>query len=320
MSRRKKPVPRSGPTWDEALDLFVTYLKAKRAAAGTIEEYSLTLRHVRDHFAAQPPAAVTLADLREYQAGLLDGRTSRTGRRLSASSVAKVSCVIRRFFAFLVDDEVLPTNPAARLELPRVPPRLVGDVLSVKEITRLLAAVDTSGPRGLRDRTMLEVLYATGVRRAELLALDVSDLDHDERDLVVRSGKGGKGRRIPLTRSAYAVVMSYLDEARGALQSAHPDSYCALFLSHRGRRLDEMSIARALREARAAAHLRKKITPHTLRRSFATHLLQGGASLRHIQVLLGHSDLSATARYLRLDARELRRELLLKHPRERIDL
>ena len=320
MSTRSSKPKSSKLTWAEAIDLFVMHLKAKRAAHGTVEEYSLSLGHVRDHFAKRPLVEVTLSDLRAYQAGLFDGRASRSGRRLTASSVAKVSCFLRRFFAFLAEEGRLSANPALRLEQPHVPPRMVGDVLSVKEVTRLLAAVDTSGPRGLRDRAMVEVLYATGVRRAELLALDLGDLDHDERDVIVRAGKGGKGRRIPITRSAYAVVRDYLDEARGALQSSHPDSYHSLFLSHRGRRLDEMSVHRLLHSARKGARLRKEVTPHTLRRSFATHLLQGGASLRHTQVLLGHADLSTTARYLRLDTRELRRELLLKHPRERIDL
>lgn len=316
MSRRKSS--KVALTWEDALDRYETHLRAKRSAKTTLEEHQLALGHLRDRMSVL--SEITLTNLRAYQAGLFSGSTSASHRHLSAGSVAKVSSIIRTFFAFLVEDELLPTSPAARLEQPRVPPRVVGDVLSTKEITRFLAAADTSTPLGHRDRAMVEVLYATGVRRAELLALDLGDLCHDEREVIVRAGKGGKGRRIPLTRSAYLVVRGYLDETQSALQSAHADSSCSLFLSKRGRRIDEMTIVRVLRRLRTAATLRKKITPHTLRRSFATALLQGGASLRHIQVLLGHADLSTTARYLKLDTRELRREILLKHPREKIDL
>lgn len=316
----KKKTKQTALTWEDALDRYEVHLRAKRAAKTTIEEHLLALGHVRDHLHDRTPDQVTLIDLRAYQAGLFSGQTSASHRHLSAGSVAKVSSIIRTFFAFLVEEELLTTSPAARLEQPRVPPRVVGDVLSVKEVTRFLAAAAPGSTLGHRDRAMVEILYATGVRRAELLALDLGDLDHDERELIVRAGKGGKGRRIPLTRSAYLVVQGYLDEARPALQSQHADSARALFLSKRGRRIDEMTVVRIMRRLRSAAKLRKRITPHTLRRSFATHLLQGGASLRHIQVLLGHADLSTTARYLRLDTRELRREILLKHPRERIDL
>ena len=130
-------------------------------------------------------------------------------------------------------------------------------------------------------------------------------------------GKGDKGRIVPVTRSAYTVVKDYLDLARPQLASARTDSACALFLSRFGTRLDAKTMKRLLDGLRLRAGLEKPVTPHTLRRSTATHLLQAGASLRHIQILLGHSSLDTTAAYLRLDAHDLRREVLLKHPRER---
>lgn len=192
-------------------------------------------------------------------------------------------------------------------------------MLSVAQVTRLLdAAARDQSIRGLRDRAAVELLYATGVRRAELLGLDLDSLDHHEREILVR-GKGEKSRRIPVTRSAYLAVRAYLDAARPSLTSGHQDSARALLLTYRGRRLDHISLCKLLRRLRAAAKLRARVSPHVMRRSFATHLLQGGASLRHIQLLLGHTKLSTTAFYLKLDTRELRRELLLKHPRERMD-
>lgn len=309
--------------WETALAQYEQHLRARRASPRTIEEKLLDLGHLLAHFDRRAdraePAQVTVADLREYQVGLFTGRTSTSGKHLSARTVAKNSSNIRRFFAWLHEEELIPQNPAARLEQPKTPKRNVGDVLSVREVTRLLhAAAEDESPRGLRDRVAVEILYATGVRRAELLGLDLGALDHDEREILVR-GKGEKPRRIPVTRSAWAAVETYLRDARPDLESRHPDSTRALLLTYRGRRLDHISLAKILRALRKRAKLRARVSPHVLRRSFATHLLQGGASLRHIQVLLGHSSLSTTAFYLKLDTRELRRELLLKHPREKID-
>ena len=317
---KKKPKP---ITWESALDQYGTHLRAKRASPRTIEEKLLDLGHLLAHFdrrADRPePHQVTVADLREYQVGLFTGRTSTSGKHLSARTVAKNSSNIRGFFAWLHKEGIIPEDPTLRLEQPRTPKRNVGDVLSVPQVTRLLdAAAKDDSVRGLRDRAVIEILYATGVRRAELLGLDLANLDHDERELVVR-GKGEKPRRIPVTRSAFLAVQSYLDTARPKLVTAHADSARALLLSCRGRRLDQMTLVKILRRLRAAAKLRARVSPHVMRRSFATHLLQGGASLRHIQLLLGHAELSTTAFYLKLDTRELRRELLLKHPRERID-
>lgn len=320
MPRRSSPA--SDLTWNDALDRYTLALRARRAAAGTIKEQGLDLGHLKVHFerVGLAPADVTLDDLRSYQVGLYDGSTSHSKRPLAARTVSKITTVVRRFFSHLVADELLARDPALRLELPRCPKKQVGDVLTVKEVTRLLGAIDLGTALGLRDRVVVEVLYATGVRRNELLALDVGDVDHHERDLLVRLGKGGRGRRVPLARSAYLALKDYLDLARPQLVRAHPDSATALFLSNRGRRLDHMVLVRNLRAYAAAAGIAgKRVTPHTFRRTAATHLLQGGASLRAIQAILGHRDLSTLTAYLKLDGRDLRREVLLRHPRERID-
>jgi integrase/recombinase XerD len=309
-------------TWADALDRYETYLRAKRAAPGTLANHLLEVGHLVSHCEGTgvEPRDVTLCALRHYQAGLFTGETSTSRRPLCAGSVAKVSSCVRRFFAFLVEDRLLPVDPAARLEQPRTPRRSVGDVLTVPEVTKLLKAASVLTALGLRDRAVVELLYGTGVRRAELLALDLQDLDRDEREVLVRNGKYGKSRRLPLGRTGYEHVAAYLDEARCALRSTHADSGRALLLSAYGKRLDKMTLTKILRRLRGEAGIKKPVTPHTLRRTYATHLLQAGTSLRHIQVLLGHSDLSTTAFYLRVDTRELRRELLLRHPRERIEV
>lgn len=191
-------------------------------------------------------------------------------------------------------------------------------MLADAEVQSLIAAPDVATPRGLRDRAVVELIYATGVRNEETLALDLSDLDHHERLVIVRHGKGDKGRLLPVTRSAWNEVMTYLERGRPALATAHPDSGRAVFLGQRGRRLGKSGLRFLLQHLAKEAGLTKNLTPHTLRRTFATALLKAGVDLRTIQVLLGHSNLNTTARYLRLDTTDLRRDVLLHHPRERM--
>ncbi|MCW8137691.1 MAG: tyrosine-type recombinase/integrase, partial [Planctomycetota bacterium] len=284
MSRRRTPPL----TWEDALDRYLTHLRAARYSVRTIKDASLKLEHLRRRFEGRAaPGDVALADLRGFQAGLFSGQASASGKPMSARAVANVSSCVRKFFAFLAAENLIAEDPAARLEQPRCPRRSVGDVLSLPEVTRLLttAADQATSPSGVRDRALVEVLYGTGLRRAEVLALDLGDVERDTREVVVRMGKGSKGRRVPLTRSTFEVLAEYLDVARPALLSAHADSASALFLSQRGRRLDAMSLARILRDLARAAGVQRRLTPHCMRRSFATHLLQGGASLRAIQLL-----------------------------------
>jgi len=307
-------------TWSAGLTGYFDHLQARRASASTIRTRRYDLQNLRAHLGAEETDAieVSLDDLRQYQLGLLTGDASRRGRPLSAGSVARLTATLRHFFAFLAAEGHVAADPAARLERPRVPQRLPGAVLSVPEVKRLLGAAEPS-PRGLRDRAMVEVFYATGVRRAELRNLDLCDLDHAERTLLVRAGKGEKDRLLPLTRSCYAGLTDYLRRGRPELMTRHPDSTRAVFLSARGQRLSSMALADSLTKLGRAAGINKRLTPHTLRRSCATALLKNGVSLRHIQLLLGHADLSITSVYLRLDPSDLRRELLLRHPRERFE-
>jgi integrase/recombinase XerD len=314
-TRRKKTL-----TWDHALDVYETHLRAKRSAARTVDGYLLEACYLQEHLGDVAPDAVTLAQLRIYVTGLLTGTATRRGRPLSAGTVAKVVTLLRTFFAFLAVEGLRADDPALRLERPRVPEAAPGDVLSVEDARRLLAATEPTTPLGLRNRAILETAYSTGLRRSELLALDLGDLRHTEREVVVRRGKGGKGRVSPLTRTAYQALVEYLARGRPELVKSHADGERALLLSTRGRRLSPNAMAHMIEQQARLAGLSVRLTPHTIRRSFATHLLQNGVSLRHIQALLGHRSLETTAIYLRLDAQEVRREVLLKHPRERFEV
>lgn len=325
MSQRR---PKKTLAWKPARELFETHLRAKRSSPLTVKAYLRAVQLLEERW--RRPAAVTLAGLRELLVGLLTGKESRSGKPLSSCSVGKSVAGWRSFFRLLAEEGHVELDPTSRLESPKNPKRPPGQALTVKEVQRLLNAADVPGKAtALRDRAVTEVLYATGVRRAELCALDLTDLDHDERELTVREGKGGKGRIVPLTRSAYHQLQRYLEggrpgladppvDKRGRRQTeGRPKDQHALFLTRFGSRIDPQTVRRILIALRKRAGIRKEVTPHTMRRTFATHLLKQGASVRHIQVLLGHSCLSTTAQYLRLDAKDLRREILLRHPRER---
>lgn len=325
MSRRKKKRSTEKSrqkklSWSEATELYEICLRARRASPETLKGHLAELRLLEETLAPLRPDQVRLSDLREHQCALLSGEGAKRGKPLAAGTVAKVTTVYRRFFALLFEEGRLRQNPAQRLERPRVPHRIPGEVLTIEQTEKLLRAADRATALGLRDRAVVELLYATGLRNMELRALDVSDLDRTEREVFVRRGKGEKERIVPLTRSAYTEVVAYVERARPELASRHADSYQALFLSRRGRRLGGLDLSRILARLAEAAELKLRVTPHTMRRSFATHLLRGGASLRHIQLLLGHASLDTTALYLRLSGDELRRELILRHPRERLDV
>lgn len=304
-------------TWPAALDLFETHLLASRASAKTVKTYLADLALLQRLLDSPSPALATPEALREVQHGLLTGESSRSGKPLAAVSVLRIVSAWRSFFSFILAEGKVDRDPAARVDLPRVGHKAPGATLTIKEVERLLSAPDALTPAGLRDRAVLDVLFSTGVRNAEVCTFDLCDLDHARREILVR-GKGDHQRIVPLTRMAYERVQEYLDDGRTGLMSEHPDSASALFLTARGQRIHAQYLLQLLRRCRLAAGIKTNVTPHTLRRTCATTLLKNGASLRAIQVLLGHSSLDVTMVYLRLDREDLRRELLLRHPRERL--
>jgi len=200
-----------------------------------------------------------------------------------------------------------PRCTRSRVRPWRVPEQLPGDVLSPAEVERLLDATDRETPRGLRDRAIVELLYAAGPRNEELLSLDLADLDHHERLVIIRHGKGDKGRLLPVTRSAWKELLVYLQSGRPGLVSSHPDSARAVFLGQHGKRLGKSGLRLLLVTLRERAGLQKNLTPHTLRRALATHLVREGASVPAVKELLGHANLSTTATYVEVDLEDLRR-------------
>ncbi len=238
-----------------------------------------------------------------------------TGEKLAASSQGAKLTALKSFFRFLCHEGKLLIDPASGLVLPKRRKLLPQALLTPKEAVRLCDSIDTSTPMGMRNRAIVEVLYATGVRNAELRDLLLSDFDSSAGTLSVRAGKGGKDRVVPLGPLVSAVVSDYIALARPKLPVKPGVSH--IFVSEHGRPLWSQSIVRIVDLAARRAGIKKPVRPHRLRHACATHMLKGGADVRHIQRLLGHSSLATTEIYTRVEISDLKAVHKRFHPRER---
>ncbi len=247
---------------------------------------------------------VTIDDLRQLMADMHD-------LGIAERSQARIVAGIRSFFRFLTMEGIIKENPALTLESPKVGVYLP-EVLSVAEIDAMIAAIDPEVAEAQRNRAIMETLYGCGLRVSELVNLEMGDIYADEHYLVVQ-GKGDKQRIVPMSDRSIEEIRTYLPE-RERLNIAPADRHI-LFLNRRGRRLTRVMIFYIIKRLAEAAGIRRNISPHTLRHSFATHLLEGGANLRAIQQMLGHESIATTEIYLHVDRTMLRSEILTHHPR-----
>jgi len=238
---------------------------------------------------------------------------TRGEKVLSHSTQRKRLTCVRRFFQFLLKEDAVLQDPTADLEFPPLNDQLPRDILSRHEIGKLLSQADPDSTLGLRDRTMLEVLYSTGIRVSELAGLTLDDLDLRNAELKVR-GKGKKERIVPLGEVVRDYLARYLARSRPVLAGAEERS---LFVSNRGHRFHYTNISFIVRQYGSRAGIRKHVSPHGLRHTCATHLLQGRADIRQIQKILGHSSIATTQRYTRVEITDLKKVLRRCHPRER---
>lgn len=293
---------------ERALELFLTSMaEEKGRATNTLDAYRRDLRRYL-HFLSQQRVEFPEQVRQEHVVHLL--RTLRESG-FSPSTVARNLTSIKRFHAFLLLQGGLLHDPTEALERPRLE-RKLPDFLTVEEVERLMAAPDTSDLLGLRDRAILEVLYASGLRASELIALERRALLLDSALLQV-VGPKGRERLVPIGRPAIHYLTAYLCNVRPHL--ARPESGDIVFLNSRGGRMSRMGLWKIIRAAGEKAGLEKEISPHTLRHSFAAHLLEGGANLRVVQELLGHVDISTTQIYARLDSQYLKEVHRTYHPR-----
>jgi integrase/recombinase XerD len=243
----------------------------------------------------------------------LSTATHDEGRPYRASSVVRALSAVRSFHRFLLREGKAERDPAATVVRPRLP-RSLPRPMPVEEVLRLLAAPPEGTPVGLRDRAVLETLYGGGLRVSELAGLDIDDVELEGGGVRVL-GKGGKERDIPLGRYAIEAISAYLRRARPGLATSR--SRAALFLNQRGGRLTRQGVAGILAKAVKGAGIERRVTPHTLRHSFATHLLEGGADVRVVQELLGHASVATTQVYTLVTREHLREVYYTAHPRAR---
>jgi site-specific recombinase XerD len=292
--------------WQDALRLFDADLRRRGMAEGTRRAYGVDLGQFALWATEQglEPPAVTPRALRRYAALLSD-------RRNVAATVARKLAALRAFYRVLREHGHVAQNPADLMPAPKRPASLP-KVLRPDEVAALLDRIPASTPLEVRDRALFEVAYACGLRAEELVDLDVASVHFDAEELRVE-GKGSKTRVVPAGEAALKALGRYLERARPAL-AADPAEQ-ALFLSKSGRRLSTSDVRRRLRVWARQAAVHGGVSPHALRHSFATHLLDGGADLRAIQELLGHASISTTQIYTRVESARLRAAYAKSHPR-----
>ncbi|MBN1254481.1 MAG: site-specific tyrosine recombinase XerD [Deltaproteobacteria bacterium] len=292
----------------EVLDPFLHYLAVEKGLSrNTLEAYSRDLNAYLDFLEGEEiPSLVETTSLTVMA---FIQRLKKRG--LAMRSITRALVALRGLYRFLAREGYLEANPLEDMELPRLGPTLP-HVLTIQDIERLLAQPDAETPRGIRDGAMLELLYATGMRVSELVELPTSGLNLEVGFVMVR-GKGGKERIVPVGEVAMDRVRTYLEQGRPAMLKGRESSY--LFVNNRGGRLSRQGFWKILRQYALKTGITKRITPHTLRHSFATHLLERGADLRFIQAMLGHVDISTTQVYTHVNQEYLRKLHRQYHPR-----
>ena len=299
--------------FDRYFDRYIDYLTAeKNASPYTVRNYTTDLlgsKNIKGFFAYLGEKGVTALDkadrhvMRDYMGYLME-------QGLVKASIARKISAIRSFYRYLVREQVLTINPVQETSSPKLDKRLP-EFLTQDEITRLLEAPDVSTPSGQRDRAFMELLYASGLRVSELAGLNLEQVDLDTREIRVM-GKGAKERIVLIGEPAANAITAYLNDGRR--KSMGEKKTNAVFLNYQGGRLTERSVQSLLEEYAKKSGIAKKVHPHVLRHTFATHLLDGGADLRVVQELLGHTSLSTTQIYTHVSKSQAKKVYLASHP------
>ena len=297
--------------WDAYLKGFKAYLQLERSmAANTIEAYLRDVSMLRNYIANEHSGtgveAITLEHLRTFLEHI-------HGLELEASTQARILSGIKSFFGYLLLEEVITKDPTELLEAPKLK-RKLPDFLSVSEIDTLFSSIDHSTPEGQRNRAMLETMYSCGLRVSELVALTISNLYLDV-GFVRVVGKGNKERLVPIGGEAVKQIELYRAHVRPFLKTIKKGSEDILFLNRRGGALSRVMVFLILKDLTEKCGIKKSIHPHTLRHSFATHLVERGADLRAVQEMLGHASITTTEIYTHLDRSYLRKTMEQYHPR-----
>lgn len=295
--------------WERAILDYQYYLRIERGlSVNTIESYQRDIKKLvfflRENDIVCTPIAISEKTIHQF--------VYEIAKKMNPRSQARVISGLKSFFEFLIFEKYRESNPTNLIETPRIGKKLP-QTLSVEEINTLIASIDLNKPEGERNRAMLETMYGCGLRVSELIRLRISDLYFDEGFIKV-IGKGNKERFVPIHAKARQYIILYLNDIRNHTKVVK-EFENTLFLNRRGKALSRQMIFMFLRELASRSHIDKKISPHTLRHSFATHLLKNGADLRTIQQILGHESITTTEIYVHLDIRYLKKVVLHYHPR-----
>jgi integrase/recombinase XerD len=293
---------------EQLLDQFLHYLIVEKGLSrNTIEAYSHGLTRFLNHLRGKGVQEIREVGKFHIRGFLLALR----GKNLNTKSIVRNLVAIRTFFRFLIQEGVLESNPVEELESPKVA-KTLPEILTLEEIEQILEQPNLQTPLGTRDRAMLEMLYATGMRVSELTQLPIHQVNL-EGGYVLLYGKGSKERIVPLGTEAMKWVTVYLKTARGILSKGKENP--SLFINRSGKGMSRQRFWKNLKDYARRAGLRKRITPHLLRHSFASHLLERGADLRSVQMMLGHADISTTQIYTHVTGERLKKVHKQYHPR-----
>lgn len=296
--------------WTTYIKSYQSYLRIERGMSkNTIDNYSFDIERLclflDENSIAVSPITITEETIQQF--------IYHIAKQLNARSQARIISGLKSFFSYLIFEDYRPDNPLELIETPRIG-RKLPDTLSIVDIDRLIAAIDLSSNEGERNRAMLETLYGCGLRVSELVTLKISDLFFEEGFIKI-TGKGNKQRFVPIGSYTQKYIAIYKDNVRSHLniQKGHEDT---LFLNRRGRQLTRAMIFTIIKDLAIKIDLNKTISPHTFRHSFATHLLENGADLRSIQLMLGHESITTTEIYVHLDRKHLSEIMNNFHPRK----
>lgn len=298
--------------WEETIEGYRSYLKLEKSlSANTVEAYLKDIRKLAGWLISRPGVAPKMPE-QVSQNDVVQFINSINEDEMSVNSQARILSGIRSFFKYLQLHDIIEVDPTALIETPRNG-RHLPEVLSPQEVEDLISAVDLSSETGYRNRAILETLYGCGIRVSELTSLRITDVHFDDNFIKVK-GKGSKERLVPLGGKAKDAIKDYMRYYRSTLNISHKDENI-LFLNRRGKMLTRVMIFTIIKDLANAIDLKKTISPHTFRHSFATHLLEGGADLRAIQEMLGHESITTTEIYTHITKEYLRDTILRFHPR-----
>lgn len=296
--------------WNQAKSDFSIYLKIERGLSNnTINSYILDVEKLiaflKENNNTERPVNISKETIKEF--------LYQSAKQLNARSQSRLISGIKGFFNYLVFENYREDNPVDHIEAPKIG-RKIPDTLSLNEINNLIAAIDLSHPQGTRNKAILEILYGCGLRVSELINLKISDLFFNEGFIKV-TGKGDKQRFVPIMEHTQKYIDIYKNEIRNHL-NINPEHSDILFLNRRGKQLTRAMIFTIIKNLAKAINLQKIISPHTFRHSFATHLLENGADLRAIQLMLGHESITTTEIYTHIDRSHLTQVINNFHPRK----